>query len=125
QSKALRVTICSSHYQQSWFGHFLNGVANAFTPKARILYSAVRHGIDAECGHVPYNHSAHFKTLESAEDQAGIISKKTGLKPIMGLIRNRERILEIVIWLNGSDGREYLFAIHFHLGRGSRQQSGL
>src|SRR5690348_3790466 len=72
---------CSSqiHDQQLGFRHLLDRITQPFAAKSGILHSAIRHVIDAECGHVSPDQTSDFEFFKRAEQQLYVPGKHSGL----------------------------------------------
>src|SRR6266496_5008667 len=113
------------HYQQLGFGHFFDGVTEAFAAKAGILYAAVGHVIDAERGDVAGDDGANLKVVIGLKEQIGIPREDARLHAIGGAVHHAQRLIEIAIGLDGHDGSENFLAIYFHVRLSASENGGL
>src|SRR3954466_4305916 len=58
-----RLLLPKVHGKQPRLGHLFDRVLEAFPTQSRLLHPAVRHVVDAEGGHVAYDHSADLEFI--------------------------------------------------------------
>src|SRR4051812_33241099 len=120
-----RLLLPKVHGKQSRLGHLFDRVLEAFPAKPGIFDPAVRHVVDAECGDVAHDQSAHLKFIIGTEDETRIVGEQPGLQSVRRSVDALERVGEIFVRFDRLHRSENFVTIDLHISASVCQDSGL